>query len=247
MLTLMLLATLHGVGVDVDSPAFHARLDQGVVRGSLPLVEAARAELVDAIAERPTPQRSYTLAYTSWRLVSLIPESRKDERMKMLREAEDALKSVISEQPDNAEAHALLSSVLGRMIGFQPALGPTLGPRSREAIRNAQRLDVGRSPRLPLLRGVRAFVVGPEFGGGLDKAEAELREAERLFALEPANKAWPHWGRLDTLAWLGQVLARKGDVEGARALYRRALEMAPDYAFVQRALLPALDTSPRTR
>jgi tetratricopeptide (TPR) repeat protein len=242
MLTLMLVVALHGTeAVDVDSAAFHARLDQAVVRGSLPALDAARTELLGAIADRPTPQRSYTLAYTDWRMVSILPASRKDDRMKMLREAEEALRSSIAAKPDDAEAHALMASVLGRMIGFQPGLGASLGPRAAEAHRTAQRLDGGRSPRLPLLRGIRAFVVPAEFGGSIEQAEAELRTAERLFAEEPPGAPWPNWGRLDTLAWLGQVRARRGDVDGARALYRRALDMAPDYAFVQKGLLPALD------
>jgi tetratricopeptide (TPR) repeat protein len=180
-------------------------------------------------------------------MVTLLPDERGSERMKMLREAEEALKSVIAAQPENAEAYGLLASVQGRMIGFQPTLGPTLGPRSRESQRTAQRLDGARSPRLALLRGIRAFVVGPEFGGSLEQAEAELRSAERLFAAQPADAPWPSWGRLDTLAWLGQVLARKGDREAARAAYQRALEMAPDYAFVQRVLLPALDGGAKAR
>jgi tetratricopeptide (TPR) repeat protein len=225
----------------VDSPVFLARMEQAVVRGARPALEEARTALLAARAERDTPLRSYTLAYASWRLVSLLPRDGRTEAMALLREAETALRSVVAAEPDNAEARALLASVMGRMIGFQPSLGATLGPRASEEIRAAQRLDGGRSPRLPLLRGIRAFVVYPNFGGTLEGAEAELREAERLFAAEPPGKTWPNWGRLDTLAWLGQVLERKGDKAGARAAYTRALEMNPDYGFVSRALLPALD------
>lgn len=245
MLKLMVLMAV--AGGDVDSPAFYLRLEQAVVRASLPGLEQARADLLAAEAERPTPQRSYTLAYTNWRMVSVLPQERRAERIPLLREAEKALRSVTAAEPSNAEAHALLGSVMGRLIGFQTALGPILGPAAAEEHRLAERHDEGRSPRLPLLRGIRAFVVPPEHGGSLQRAEAELRRAQELFAEEPADKAWPHWGRLDTQAWLGQVLARKGDTEGARAAYRRALEMAPDYAFVRKVLLPALDEGARAR
>jgi tetratricopeptide (TPR) repeat protein len=227
-----------GLAVDVGAPAFHARVENAVVRGSREGLEAARADLK---AAAPSPARSYTLGYVSWRLVSLIPHDDRESALAMLREAEGALRAVIAAEPSNAEAHALLSSVLGRSIGFQPTLGPTYGPKSREHLATAQRLDGGKSPRLPLLRGIRAFVVGAEFGGSLEKAEVELREAERLFDEGGAPTVWPSWGRPDVQAWLGQVLARKGDRDGARAAYTRALEMAPDYAYVKNVLLPALE------
>jgi cytochrome c-type biogenesis protein CcmH/NrfG len=40
--------------------------------------------------------------------------------------------------------------------------------------------------------------------------------------------------------WLGQALAQRGDVEGARKEYDRALQIAPDSGWVKYVLLPAL-------
>ncbi len=45
----------------------------------------------------------------------------------------------------------------------------------------------------------------------------------------------------EVFAWLGQVLARKGDVAGARVEYERALEVEPGDAWVSGVLLPSLD------
>jgi tetratricopeptide (TPR) repeat protein len=81
----------------------------------------------------------------------------------------------------------------------------------------------------------------------MDKAEKELRRAEALFARQPADAPWPNWGRLDILAWMGQLLAAKGDRPGARAYYHRALESEPDYVWVRDVLLPALDKPARKR
>jgi tetratricopeptide (TPR) repeat protein len=77
----------------------------------------------------------------------------------------------------------------------------------------------------------------------LEKAEQALREALELFALEPADKPWPNWGRLDALARLGQVLADQDRGEEARAFYQLALEQAPDFVWVRDELLPALNVA----
>ena len=42
-------------------------------------------------------------------------------------------------------------------------------------------------------------------------------------------------------AWLGIVLAKKGDVEGARAAYENGLAMEPDHGWIRNVLLPQLD------
>jgi tetratricopeptide (TPR) repeat protein len=83
-------------------------------------------------------------------------------------------------------------------------------------------------------------LLGSIYGGGPESAEKELRRAEALFAQEPAAKPWPNWGRLDVLAWLGQVRARQSDPAGARAFYRQALALDPGYVWAS-LLLDQLD------
>jgi tetratricopeptide (TPR) repeat protein len=116
----------------------------------------------------------------------------------------------------------------------------TLGPKASSSIEAALRLAPD-NPRVVLQSGIGAFFAPKTFGGGMEKAEKAFRRAERLFAAEPANQAWPNWGKLDVLAWMGQVLAAKGDREGARSYYKRALEIQPGYAWVRLSLLPGLD------
>ena len=80
------------------------------------------------------------------------------------------------------------------------------------------------------------------FGGGPANAEKELRSAVVLFEREKPGKPWPNWGRVDAWAWLGRVLAQKGDRDGARAAYRAALELEPEHRWVRDLLLPELDS-----
>jgi cytochrome c-type biogenesis protein CcmH/NrfG len=183
--------------------------------------------------------RAYTLAYVNSRLSPILPESRKGERSRLLQDAQAALQASLRRNPGDAESHALLGSIYGAQISLSPLKAITLGPRVAAAFAEAERLAPA-NPRVPLQKGISLLFVPRAFGGGPESAEKELRRAEALFAQEPAAKTWPNWGRLDVLAWLGQVRARQGDPAGARTFYRQALALDPGYVWAS-LLLDQLD------
>lgn len=180
----------------------------------------------------------YSRAYVDWRL-SLVLKGRGKDEKRLLKEAQSTLEALVEKDPDNAEALALLGSVYGARIGgfWQ---GITLGPKSGKALDRAEELAPD-NPRVALQQGISAIFTPGLFGGGLDKAEKKLREAEKLFELESPEKPWPNWGRVDVQAWLGQVLAKKGDRSGARAALEKGLSLQPDHWWIRNVLLPALD------
>jgi tetratricopeptide (TPR) repeat protein len=94
-------------------------------------------------------------------------------------------------------------------------------------------------------KGIGALHTPAMFGGGMDKAEPLVRQAIELFQQEPPDRPWPNWGRLDAHAWLGQILARRGDRAGARAEYEKALALEPESGWVKHVLLPALEKGGR--
>ena len=144
--------------------------------------------------------------------------------------AQAALQTSLRRNPGDAESHALLGSIYGAQISLSPLKAITLGPRVAAAFAEAEKLAPA-NPRVPLQKGISLLFVPRALGGGPESAEKELRRAEALFAQEPAAKTWPNWGRLDVLAWLGQVRARQGDSAGARIFYRQALALDPGYAW----------------
>ena len=79
------------------------------------------------------------------------------------------------------------------------------------------------------------------FGGGVDRAERWFRSAVGFFEAQPADPAWPDWGRADAYAWLGRTLETLGNTAGARVQYRKALDVEPEFAWVRDVLLPDLD------
>ena len=81
----------------------------------------------------------------------------------------------------------------------------------------------------------------PHARAGLDG----MRRAIELFASDDPVPPAPSWGRAEVYGWLGQVLAKQGKREEARAAYEKALKIEPGNKWVADALLPALERDAR--
>lgn len=183
------------------------------------------------------PDRLYTVAYLNWRITQLVPPKR---RKTYSQEAERALQFLLHERPGDAEALALLGSAYGaRITGFWS--GIKFGKKADQALEEAAAVAPD-NPRTVLQQGISAYFSPKAFGGGLDRAEALLRRSLELFQSQPEDAPWPNWGRVDAYAWLGQVLAKKGDVAGARDVYQQGLALEPDHRWIREVLLPQLDS-----
>jgi len=226
-----------------DWPQVTGQLEQAVLGDDAAGVRRARTDLLRLLAAGPATDRAalvhYAIAYAGWRL-STNPAVSARERDDLLDDAETRLKTAVKLDPKFAEGYALLSGVYGLKINISPMSGILLGPRSGGAIDRAEQLEP-ENPRVLLSRGIGKFNTPAMFGGSIKDAEACLRRAIDRFAAESPAKPFPAWGRFDAHAWLGQVLARRGDKAAARAEYERALEVAPKSGWVQFVLMPALE------
>lgn len=165
-----------------------------------------------------------------------------DTALPLFEEAVSLLEQSAAVRP-LAETHALLASSTGSMIGDSMLRGMRFGMRASDAEERATALGPS-NPRVLLLRAVSAWYKPSAFGGGEDKARALLQQALRQFATDAPARPLPQWGHAEAYAWLGQMELKAGKRDAARAAYERALALAPGFAWVQHALLPALE---RTR
>lgn len=217
-------------------------IEAGITADDDELREAA------ALAERGLtlhPGDAFLQHYRGYALYRLASRHGCDETAhpgcidRLLDQAEASLEASLAAGP-LAETYALLASVHGLRIGEDPARAPALSRRIDDLHAKALALD-GENPRVWLLKGIGSFFTPEAYGGGVAPARAELERAAAAFATEAPPPPAPRWGRVDVHAWLGQVLQRAGDREGARAEYQRSLALAPDYAWVRDVLLPGLD------
>lgn len=221
-------ATAQSKGLD-GLAALTARLEHAALNDDAEGVKDARAEAMRMLAAAPKSEQApllrYTVAYAGWRL-AYSAKLTAAEQTAMLADAESQLIQSITANGSFADAHGLLASVYGALMSRNPDLGQTLGASAGETMGRA--MSLGRNnPRIAVLRGVSRLNTPPEYGGDAAEAEAQLRRALQLFEKEPPSRPWPNWGRYDAHVWLGQALARRGDVDGARAEYKAALAIAP--------------------
>src|ERR1051325_9289104 len=191
MLKTLMLAFFFFAGSD-DLSQLIPRMEHAAIMGSIEQLERSREELLTNLKSAAGPDvemARYALAYVDWRLYPLLSSDRTNQKRAAdyLDEATAQLKQLVSANPSNAEAQALLATVYGQAIGTSAWKGMTLGPKSSAAIDAALRL-AHDNPRVALQSGVGAFFTPKMFGGGIDKAEKEIRRAETLFAKESTNQ-----------------------------------------------------------
>ena len=219
-----------------DQADLVARIERAVLTADFGRLEEIRLQLGDPTGG-DAPDRLYTIAYVNWRLTQLVQPK---QRKAYSQEAERALQILLQERPGDAEALALLGSAYGaRITGFWS--GIRLGKSASRALNQAAALAPD-NPRIALQQGISSYFSPKTFGGGIDRAEAIVRHSLELFQRQSDDTPWPNWGHVDAYAWLGQVLAKKGDVAGARDAYQKGLALEPDHRWISEVLLPQLDS-----
>jgi tetratricopeptide (TPR) repeat protein len=235
-------AQLAGTAKWADSA--RREIDSANAAGDLDRLTSAAAMLDRVLTAVPNdPLLLYYRSLALYRSASLYTGRKKhDEAKRALEEADMLLEQATARAP-TADALALRGSVLGLMIGSSgnPLSGMTLGPRSSGLVDRAMELDP-KNPRVWLIRGMSAMFTPKMFGGGTDKAVRDLQKAIELFDAERPVAPAPSWGHADAYVWLGQALQKDQKNDEARAAYQKALAVQPGYMWVQRVLLPSLDS-----
>ncbi len=170
-------------------------------------------------------------------IVTTIPGN--EEAKRLFEEAARALEASLS--LGWGETRALQSAIVGQLIGFSgPFGGLRMGPRAQRLLDEAVAM-APRNPRVLMLRGVSYLYRPRLLGGGVEKAERDLRQSIALFANDAPVAPAPWWGRAEAHGWLGETLARQGKAGEAREQFARALELEPGNVWVRDFLMAALD------
>jgi cytochrome c553 len=228
-------------GPSADVVAYGTKVTQAVFGGGPAALKTARSDATAMLGSNLPPADKkfvhYTAAYASWE--SAVQASNPAESRSAITDALGQLTQAVTLDEKFGEAYILLAAIQAQNARLSEMPVP-YDPGVRAALARAQVLDA-KNPRLALAEGIAAFLSPRAVGAGPNAAEEALKRADALFAGGAGSAGWPNWGRAQTQAWLGQVLARKGDLAGARQAYQSALTLQPDYTWVKSVLLPSLD------
>jgi mono/diheme cytochrome c family protein len=227
-------------GPSADVLAYGSKVSQAALGGGMAL-KTARSDATSMLAGNLPPSDKklvhYAAAYASWE--SAVQTSNPAESRSAVTDALGQLTQAVTLDEKFGEAYILLAAIQAQNARLSEMPVP-YDPGVTAALARAQVLDA-KNPRFALAQGIAAFLAPRAVGAEANAAEEALKRADALFAGGAPSAGWPNWGRAQTQAWLGRVLAQKGDVAGARQAYQSALTLQPDYVWVKSVLLPALE------
>jgi tetratricopeptide (TPR) repeat protein len=139
------------------------------------------------------------------------------------------------------EGSVLLAAVYMMKISNSTSEAQLLVPRLHGLLDEAQKTD-STCPRSYLVRGIMKYNTPEFFGGSKEDAIKNYKHAIDLYKNANSGDSLKiDWGYAETYAWLGMALKSLKNIDGAREAFNKALEIAPDFAWVKYALLPGLD------
>lgn len=150
----------------------------------------------------------------------------------LIDEAEQTMKAAIKIRPEEAECHAMLSSVYGFRIVKNPVSAVWNGPKVLSLQHTALENEPS-NPRMLYIIGAGYFRA-PKLLRNVDKALGFLKEAEASF--ENLSAEDPQWGRAECYGLLGDLYLERGDSSLASTYYNQALRINPAYVPAQRGL-----------
>ncbi len=178
----------------------------------------------------------YYIGYTDYRLAVYYQVQNKNEMLlKYLDDGIEHIYASLEKNEEFADAHGLLSSLLGQKINTDPALGMTLGMESMTAISDA--LQHGKAnPRVAMFSAMSAYFTPEQFGGSKTRAMQEMTRSVELFKTENLeDKRLPDWGHGEALTWLGRFHTETGEFDMAKKNLEAALKLSPESSFAKSA------------
>ncbi len=233
----------------VEPPKVRVEAPEGFLSAKRSLLEASlrsdRAELAKSSAEferwageppsRLTPLAHYYAGFAAFHEALLADE---DDTLAYLRRAERHFTEATRLEGDFADAHAFLGRIFPMYYRYDPERAAIAGPLGGEHADTALRLEPN-NPRVLAFKARSLFYRPAEHGGDREAALETMRHALDGIASEPINesRAEPDWGHAEIWVWYGEMLEgldrpeRSEDgPESAAEAFRRALDIAPEYA-----------------
>jgi tetratricopeptide (TPR) repeat protein len=164
----------------------------------------------------------------TYRLYARTQDRDKKGGEKNIEQALILLEKVIVLDQNDAESHALYSTLTGMKIDLHPLSALWLGPKVMKHKDAAERLAPD-NPRANYLMGVSLFN-GPAMLGGKKEALTHLLRAESLYDKEAATSVSgesdlrPRWGRGACLIFIARYYRDTKETARARQYYEKALQ-----------------------
>ncbi len=229
------LATILGIA--------YQSIEKGVQQNSKGTLLQARALLEQALNANPdNPFVLYAMGYSEYRILCTGFATGDNQLFDQFSDSAIYHTEKAAADPRlKSDASALLGSVYGMKVSKNWNQAQVLGPKSSRLLAEAVASD-SANPRAWFFAGVSQLSTPEAFGGSKKKAAASfLRAIHYAETASAADSLLPRWGLLDALIWSGRTAEASDDIATAISMYRRVLELAPEYGWVKYGLLPGAE------
>lgn len=176
----------------------------------------------------------YYIGLADYRLAIFYQsQNKRDQLIKYLDDAIENMHASLKKNEEFADAHGLLSALLGQKIGTDHSLGMTLGMESMTAMSDA--VEYGKSnPRVAMFSAISAYYTPEQYGGSKTRAMQEMNRAVGLFKKENLeDKRLPDWGHDEALTWLAKFNMDTENYDKAKQHLDAALKLDPESQFAK--------------
>lgn len=184
----------------------------------------------------------YYLTYSEYRIISYaINKPDKTLFENFIDKAVDDAKKLNETTQYKSEGSTVLAAIYMMKIARNQSEAIALTPLLHGLLDEAQAVD-STNPRSYLIRGIMKYNTPEFFGGSKEDAVKNFNHSISLYIKSTVNDSLKiGWGFDEAYTWLGIALKDKNKTAEARDAFNKALEIAPDNAWVKYRLLPGLD------
>lgn len=205
------------------------RLEYGYKNRDLDTLEKAYRDLKYISSTRGTPFDLYFVSLCLYRLYTL--GFKKYSKEEYIDSAINYLEKSVKIDKNFADAYALLGSLYGmKAKGFFK--GMVYGTKSDRSFKKAKEID-SLNPRALYLEGISLLYKPKQFGGNPERAIKNFKKAIEIFEKGEGKRGVIEWGYLECMMFLGIAYEKVDSLEKAENIYRKVLEIDPDYGWAR--------------
>ena len=168
----------------------------------------------------------------------LMDVGQKKQASENLRKANELAMKLYKTNPDNP----LLLGLMSNLTGFQIALSPLKATTLAKGMMNKAKKSIAKGPNDPhvnILYSNILFYMPGIFGGDTEKALQGYKKALRTMEVDPELKN-NNWMYIQLMVTIGVVEEKRENYVEAQKMYRKVLELYPEYAHVKNVSYPRL-------
>ena len=179
---------------------------------------------------------NYEYGYIGW----CLGNDKKKQAKKSLELMEENLETLKDYEGATAAYHAYTAAAIGFKIGLSNWRAPFLGPKSMDHAKNAMATDSLNFQANAEMGNIWNHMPAI-FGGSAEKALRYYQKAVTIYENSEDELKHKKWLYLNFIAISGKLEFEQNNYSKALQLYKKALNIEPEFIWVKDELLPELN------